>query len=337
MIRVTRLGGMAAVAMMMATSCQKDLCNDHVHSTEIDVRFDWSLTKPDGAGAMYMVLMPIIGESMTRQEQTFANLDGGKMVAARGRYHAIALNRDGSDNEIYLDTYEGAYATTASTDVVSTKTFLGMKSAPLPAGSTSSDVRSQPSPLYADTCSVFAVDNAHREHVMQPKALVDTIDVVVEGVENLEYVIGMSAAISGMNSGVSLSRLEPMEGLCTVPMEMQATGATSIGGRMLTWGHCRGEQQKQQHVLTIYTMLVDGSKYYFNYDVSGQMHSVNPEDPEDPDNPEGPEGPDAPKGQRPPGHIVIDIPKLPLPLPTHSGGFQPEMGNWEEVEVDISM
>lgn len=309
-------------AAMVCASCQKDLCNDHVHSTEIDVRFDWSLTKPDGASSMYMVLMPISGESMTRQEQTFGDTGGGKMVAARGRYHAIALNRNGSLNEIHLDTYEGAYATTSATDVVSTKTFHGMKSAPLPAGSTSSDVRSQPSPLYADTCSVFAVDNAHREHVMKPKRLVDTIDVRVEGVENLEYVIGMSAAISGMNSAVSLSRLEPMDGLCTVPMELEATGSTTIGGRVLTFGHCHGSQQKQQHVLTIYTMLVDGSKYYFNYDVSGQLHEIEPEKPDDPEVP---------------AHIVIDIPKLPVPLPTHSGGFQPEMGDWEEREIDVAM
>lgn len=309
-------------AAMVCASCQKDLCNDHVHSTEIDVRFDWSLTKPDGASSMYMVLMPVSGESMTRQEQTFGDTDGGTMVAARGRYHAIALNRNGSLNEIHLDTYEGAYATTSATDVVSTKTFHGgIKGAPLPAGSTSSDVRSQPSPLYADTCSVFAVDNAHREHVMQPKRLVDTIDVRVEGVENLEYVIGMSAAISGMNSAVSLSRLEPMDGLCTVPMELEATGATSIGGRVLTFGHCHGSQQKQ-HVLTIYTMLVDGSKYYFNYDVSGMMHEIEPEKPDDPEVP---------------AHIVIDIPKLPVPLPTHSGGFQPEMGDWEEREIDVAM
>ena len=69
-------------------------------------------------------------------------------------------------------------------------------------------------------------------------------------------------------------------------------------------------------------MLVDGSKYYFNYDVSGKMHEIGPDYPEDPDVP---------------GHIVIDIPKLPLPLPTHSGGFQPEMGDWEERVVDVTM
>ena len=72
-------------------------------------------------------------------------------------------------------------------------------------------------------------------------------------------------------------------------------------------------------------MLVDGSKYYFNYDVSGKMHEIEPEKPDDPEGPEGP------------AHIVIDIPKLPVPLPTHSGGFQPEMGDWEEREIDVAM
>ena len=116
-----------------------------------------------------------------------------------------------------------------------------------------------------------------------------------------------------------------MEGLCTVQQEIEAIGTTTIGGRVLTFGHCHGSQQKQQHVLTIYTMLVDGSKYYFNYDVSGMMHEIEPEKPDDPEVPEGP------------AHIVIDIPKLPVPLPTHSGGFQAEMGDWEEREIDVAM
>ena len=101
--------------------------------------------------------------------------------------------------------------------------------------------------------------------------------------------------------------------MCIRDRELEAIGSTTIGGRVLTFGHCHGSQQKQQHVLTIYTMLVDGSKYYFNYDVSGKMHLTDS------------------------AHIVIDIPKLPVPLPTHSGGFQPEMGDWEEREIDVAM
>ena len=74
-------------------------------------------------------------------------------------------------------------------------------------------------------------------------------------------------------------------------------------------------KDKEQHTLTIYTILDDGKKYYFNFDVTDQMteESITP------------------------GHLEIDIPDLPIPEPIKEGGFHPELSDWEEVVIDIDM
>ena len=302
-------------AAWMAAACHKELCYDHSHETTMEVRFDWSLNPPEESPSMHLALLPTGEEQRDRVEQAFDDPAGGHIVLSRGRYHALAFNRDGDGIELYLDSYDGAYVTTSTTDVVSASTFFGTKAAPLPSGSEGHSVRQQPSLFYADTCSLFTVDMNHTSYLMRPKLLVDTIDVRVEGVKNLDYVVGMSAAISGLSAAVSLSRLEPLEELCIVPMAVDRIGSGTIGGSMLTFGRRVNEQQEEQHTLTIYTILDDGKKYYFNFDVTDQMteESITP------------------------GHLEIDIPDLPIPEPIKEGGFHPELSDWEEVVIDIDM
>ena len=170
-------------AAWMAAACHKELCYDHSHETMMEVRFDWSLNPPEESPSMHLALLPTGEEQRDRVEQAFDDPAGGHIVLSRGRYHALAFNRDGDGIELYLDSYDGAYVTTSTTDVVSASTFFGTKSAPLPAGSEGHSVRQQPSLFYADTCSLFTVDMNHTSYLMRPKLLVDTIDVRVEGGE----------------------------------------------------------------------------------------------------------------------------------------------------------
>ena len=41
-----------AIAAAIFASCQKDLCYDHTHDSQLEVRFDWSRSTPDDATAM---------------------------------------------------------------------------------------------------------------------------------------------------------------------------------------------------------------------------------------------------------------------------------------------
>ena len=72
---------------------------------------------------------------------------------------------------------------------------------------------------------------------------------------------------------------------------------------------------RKTHTLTVYAVLSDESKWYYTYDVTDQIHSA-------------PDRRDV--------HIVLD--GLPLPKPiVNGGGFQPDVDDWQSVNVDIEM
>ena len=98
----------------------------------------------------------------------------------------------------------------------------------------------------------------------------------------------------------------------TMPMTMTKIGEKKIGGRLLVFGHCPHEEI-HRHVLTIYTILDDGKKYYFNNEVTDKMHDlVHPEErPHD-------------------NHIEIIIPNLPIPEPVEQGDFNVNIEDWTQ-------
>ena len=301
----------------LLTSCHKDLCYDHTHDSRLEVRFDWSRSTPDGATAMRAYLFPKQGGKALTAD--FAGTNGGMMDANYGGYSAIGVSQPDGTTQIVADKYEDAYAIASETELVSEKSFGISTKAPMPNGAEDETVRMQPSYLYADTCSSMTVSSVNIVLTMRPVALVDTIDVTVEGVDNLEYVVGMSAAISGLSPAVSLRTLQPVDEMCTVPMTMERLGDKKIGGWILVFGHCPHEEI-HRHVLTIYTMLEDGKKYYFNNDVTDKMHDL--EHP----------------GEKPHDrHMEIVIPNLPIPDPVEHRSFNPDLDGWTEVDVSVSM
>ena len=74
------------------------------------------------------------------------------------------------------------------------------------------------------------------------------------------------------------------------------------------------------HLLTIYAILADGSKWYYTNDVTDQMHDSSSSTPTD-DN-----------------HIYIELDDLPVPKPIVNGsGFQPTIDGWQGVEIEVGM
>ena len=65
----------------------------------------------------------------------------------------------------------------------------------------------------------------------------------------------------------------------------------------------------------IYAQMADGSSYYYEEDVTGQLH-----DPKQDSN-----------------HIKIVLEKLPLPKPITGGGLQPSVNEWKEVYINLPM
>lgn len=69
------------------------------------------------------------------------------------------------------------------------------------------------------------------------------------------------------------------------------------------------------HKLTIYLFLTDGTKWYYTYDVTDQVSKA----------------PD-------PHHVHIAVSGLTLPEPMLTGGgLMPDVKDWNDVNIDISM
>ena len=73
------------------------------------------------------------------------------------------------------------------------------------------------------------------------------------------------------------------------------------------------------HLLTVYAILADGSKWYHTQDVSAQMDEVTITPIEE-------------------KVVNIEIEELPIPKPIVNGsGFQPTIDGWQGIEIEVGM
>lgn len=111
--------------------------------------------------------------------------------------------------------------------------------------------------------------------------------------ENLRHVSALSASLTGMAGGWLAGIDELTTEKVTIPFEVCANeDKTMLTGDLSFFGHC--PKEAGEHKLMIYALMSDGNTYYFEADVTGQLH-----DP-----------------AQDPTRIVIVIDKLPLPKPT---------------------
>lgn len=312
-----------AALLVAATSCEhKDLCLDHAHAVEVEVVFDWR-NAPDAAPAsMSLYLFPGDGEAL---RYDFTGRDGGTIRVPIGKYEALCLNSD-TENIGYRNTErKGTFeVTTQTSPLLGGLSALGVRSEGAPRADGVGDERVALSPdmLWSDHAESIELKHipARQRITLYPEQSVCRYTVEIRNAENLKYVFGVSGSISGLAGGL-LPGTGPdaLTGeRVTIPFDA-AVGEGENGeksvvtGGLLTFGHSPAVDKA--HQLTVYAVLSDGSKWYYTYDVTGQIHSAP-----DPRN----------------VHIVLD--GLPLPKPiTNGGGFQPEVEPWKPVEIDLKM
>lgn len=312
-----------AALLVAATSCEhKDLCYDHAHAVEVEVVFDWR-NAPDAAPAsMSLYLFPGDGEAL---RYDFTGRDGGTIRVPVGKYEALCLNSD-TENIGYRNTeHKGTFeVTTQTSPLLGGLSALGVRSegAPRADGAEDERVALSPDMLWSDHAESIELKHVpvRQRITLYPEQSVCRYTVEIRNAENLKYVFGVSGSISGLAGGL-LPGTGPdaLTGECvTIPFDAAvgegANGEKSVvTGALLTFGHSLAVDKA--HLLTVYAVLSDGSKWYYTYDVTGQIHSAP--DPRD-------------------VHIVLD--GLPLPKPiVNGGGFQPEVEPWKPVEIDIEM
>ena len=318
----------AAAALLAFSSCEhKELCYNHAHVVNLHVVFDWAKAPDASPESMSLYLFPEDGSEPMRYE--FVGRDGGTIRVPIGAYDAIGLNSD-TEGVYYRNTERfGTFeATTQPTDLLSAG-LNGLVSrtenAPRAEGSEEERIALPADRLWSASATGLKLDMAAID------TLVLSLDTsfcryrveIVNG-ENLKYVSGLSAALTGMAGGflpadgrLSDERVTVPFGMSvTVPEEGDDAGREVVVGETLVFGHCPGGSGT--HNLVVYAILADGSKYAYTFDadeVTRQIHAA----------------PD-------PRNVLIRLDGLPLPKPiTNGGGFHPEINEWDEIEIGLEM
>lgn len=323
----------AALILAVTTSCEhKELCYDHSHVADVQVVFDWRHAPDADPIAMLLYLFPADGSEP--QPYWFSNRSGGTITGGTirvpmGTYHAVCLNTD-TENISHRNTerYETFHVTTHTTSLMSSGlSTLGVRSAGAPRAEGTEDERVALSAdmLWTDHAEDIVLTLAQTTETQTitfyPQVSVSRYTVEIRNADNLQYTKGVSGSISSL-AGV----LQPQRGAdaitderVTIPFdgvigEDDGGEKTIVTGELRAFGH-HPREAGNKHELIVYAVLADGSKWYYTYDVTDQIHA-------------------APDKRN--VHILLD--GLPLPKPiVNGGGFQPEVGDWESVDIPIEM
>ena len=244
------------------SSCQKDLAYGNLSGeTKIDIAFEgaqWAtmstwLFSPSGGQLFY---------SLPTNRTTAVD-------APSPQFSALCYNDDSDINRFEIVSWDDATVTTGATDLLSRSSFGGTLSEIPRGGDPDEPVLYQPTPLYADTCSMCE----GKTLTFRSKSVLTHLTVVVRTILNIENLQTASAALSGMASSMSLSRLQPEGTACTIPIELTLSKGNELRGTALSFGH--GSDEARKHVLTVYAIMVNGKKVYYNIDVTEQIHSTS--------------------------------------------------------------
>ncbi len=310
--------GMAALVLLAtATSCEhKDLCYDHAHTLEVDVVFDWRNAADAQPASMVLYLFSRDGGDPLRY--IFTGRDGGRITVPYGTYDALCMNSDNTDWAFQRNTKD-IEAFETYTEDAKTLAVYGIETTTLPRARGAQDERMAKSPgmLWGDRQDGFELrytDTGRKTVTLYPQEEVCHYTVDILGVENIESMDGktLDGTLSGMAEGFMHGQNTPSDEKVTVPFKLTADKASgSMHAEFLTFGQCR---EAADDMLTVYTYLTDGNKWYYTFNVTDQVHEATD-----------------------PHHVHIVVRGLTLPQSAAVGGLVPVVEDWQTIHVELPM
>lgn len=331
------------LTVALAACEHKELCYDHPHTADVDIVFDWQTYSPDAEDnneveSMCLWFYPVDDEGHRTGDPIYYSLKGmkgGRISVPVGRYGVIYYNNDyervqfrGVEKFLTHECYtragglfESVYGNASAYD------------APRAEGTEEEPVKITPDKMWGDNAmnvnitedglsywfirdgetEITTIDNPDNRFLLMPHEQVCDYTYEIVNVENLKHVSQVCATLSGMSGSVFCAREALTEECVTLPVATFSDGKTTLTGAFHTFGQC--EDNEDKHILTVYVWLEDGTKWYYENDVTDQVNHA----------------PD-----RRNVHIFIDGLKLPKPI-ENGGGFQPDVEDWNQVDVDIEM
>ena len=303
------------IALLTLSCTHKDLCYDHSHVVDVNVRFVWEKAPMATPASMSVYLYPEGSARPLRFE--FTDYNGGKIRLQVGRYRAICLNSDTRNISVEnANNFDSFYITTKNATAMSGLTSYGVMANEIPKAKNTENERVTLSPemTWSDCIGDINVTTQDQTITFVPERRTANYTVEIKNVQNLKWVNGLSGTISSMSGGYHPGIFSLSEECVTIPFEaIMHREESMITGAFSSFGHCPTIQQK--HHLIIYGILADNSRWYYDFDVTDQVH--NSPDPYE-------------------IHIVLE--DLPFPKPVvNGGGFKPDVDEWNSVDIVIPM
>ena len=302
----------AAIAGTLCSCQHKELYYPSSPTAEVRVLFDWSAAPGARAEGMVAFFFPEQGGAPLRYD--FADPSGGTADIPWGSYRVIYLN---NDTETILlrgtESYETFEIYTRPTSVGET---MSTRSEPRGANPGDEPVVLAPEQVWGGSLTgVRLAPGLEQPYTLvlpvHPK--VCTYSFEVRGVENLKYVSSAGASFSGMSGSLFMGDGSVSGQGSMVPFPADSDGNSVITGSTFTFGP--SADAGAAHVLTLYLILADGSKFYYRFDVTRQVDGA----------------PDR-------RHVHIVLEGLPLPKPiVNGGGFHPSVDDWETEEIALGL
>ncbi len=313
-------GGLGCLLALSAASCHhKDLYFPEPQLTShLQVVFDWQKAPDAEPESMAAYLFDSDGHEPLRF--IFDNKTGGEIKAPAGIRHILFMNSDNTDwicmrNNEYIETME--LYTLDATGLAAQG--LEIESVPRSRDAESERMASTPGMLWGGRSDGHnIIPNAGNQTItLYPDELICHYTVDVLDVDNIDGLASTSvdATLSGMADGYSLGGEAPTDSVVTMPFILSSDPAKeSLHGEFLTFGEC--SHSTNTHLMTIYLLLSDGSRWWHTYDVTDQVSTA----------------PD-------PRHVHIVVSGLPLPERPKGGGtsVSPDVNEWQVVNIGLNM
>ena len=318
---VMLLGLLSLIPLL--SSCEyKDLCYDHNHWTVVRVAFDWTLSPQADAKGMTTLFYNQVATTTEPVRYDYSATKGGMARLNPDNYQALAYNND-TETILFRDMQSlstlQAYTRLSSIEEGTQLTRAGM---PRAASTENEEVILVPDMLWAAVSKSLDLTTQGDtvDVTISPVQYVREITITIHNVPNLQYTGQFGGALSGLSPGVYMASNQLVEGSVTQAFPCSVIDENTLQMNFRIFGHCphRSEGQTNPHLLTIYAILSDGSKWYYTQDVTSKMHDPvqNPDD----------------------YHVYIELDGLPVPKPIVNGsGFRPTIDGWQGEEIEVGM
>lgn len=316
------------LGILLLTGCQyKELCYDHNHWVNVRVSYDWSHTKGTKQDVDGMSALFYNDKYAEPVRYDLPGRDGGVVRLIPGTYGPLSYNNDtesillrGMDRIETAEAYTRQSSMSESTRLMTTKGEF-----PRAKGAEEEPVILEPDMFWAAYADPFSLAMGDGEHslVLALQQRVMEITITIYNVPNLQYTSQFGGSMTGLSGSVKLLSGEISDQCVTQAFPISVKDETTLEMKFRIFGHCPHEEEGsfEEHQLTIYAILSDGSQWYYTQNVTEQMHD-----------------PEQAQEEKMEHEIHLELDDLPVPKPIENGsGFQPTIDGWQGVEIEVGM